>query len=163
MMRLLTIAAVLALAAGHVHAAGGDLIAAVKSRDVRAVQALLHQRTDPNAAETDGTTALHWAVQGDDLKTAELLITSGANAKATTRYGVTPLHLAVLGNHPEVVRALLAAGADPGIRDTEHDSDALGWAKFFLQHRGDTAEKRRRGQEIVDFLEATPRSRPARR
>jgi len=112
MMRLLTIAAVLALAAGHVHAAGGDLIAAVKSRDVRAVQALLHQRTDPNAAETDGTTALHWAVQGDDLKTAELLITSGANAKATTRYGVTPLHLAATNGNASMIERLLRAGAD---------------------------------------------------
>lgn len=41
------------------------------------------------------------------------------------------LHLAALGNHPEVARRLLAAGADPGIRDSMHDSDALGWAEFF--------------------------------
>jgi len=25
---------------------------------------------------------------------------------------------------------LLDAGADPGIHDTKHDSDALGWAEF---------------------------------
>ena len=66
---------------------------------------------------------------------------------------LTPLHLAVLGNHPDVTRALLAAGADPTIRDTEHDSDALGWAQFFLQHRGDSAEKRKRGHEIARLLE----------
>jgi hypothetical protein len=44
---------------------------------------------------------------------------------------VTPLHLAVLGDHPEIVRLLLAAGADPRIRDSKHDSDAIGWAQFF--------------------------------
>ena len=44
---------------------------------------------------------------------------------------VTPLHLAVLGNHAEVVRSLLQAGADPRIRDSKHDSDAMGWAEFF--------------------------------
>jgi hypothetical protein len=26
---------------------------------------------------------------------------------------------------------LPAAGADPAIRDSRHDSDALGWARFF--------------------------------
>jgi len=44
---------------------------------------------------------------------------------------VTPLHLAILGNHPEMVPVLLEAGADPAIRDSKHDSDALGWAEFF--------------------------------
>ena len=44
---------------------------------------------------------------------------------------LTPLHLAVLGGHEEVARILLAAGADPRIRDSKHDSDAIGWAQFF--------------------------------
>ena len=44
---------------------------------------------------------------------------------------VTALHLAVMANHPEVVRVLLENGADPTIRDSKHDSDALGWAEFF--------------------------------
>jgi ankyrin repeat protein len=44
---------------------------------------------------------------------------------------VTPLHLAVMQGHTEVVRVLLAAGADPRIRDSKHDSDAIGWAEFF--------------------------------
>lgn len=57
---------------------------------------------------------------------------------------VTPLHLAVMSDHPDVVRLLLAAGADPGIRDSKHDSDALGWAEFF--HR----------TEIVSLLTTRP-------
>lgn len=44
---------------------------------------------------------------------------------------LTPLHLAVLGNHVEVARLLLSAGADPTIRDSKHDADAVGWAEFF--------------------------------
>jgi hypothetical protein len=94
-----------------------------KSGNTAAVKWLLDNGADPN---------VRWSHWGDLL---------------------TPLHLAVLGNHLEVTRALLAAGADPTIRDTQHDSDALGWAKFFLQHRGDSAEKRRRGHEIVGLLE----------
>ena len=46
---------------------------------------------------------------------------------------VTALHLAVLGGHPHVARVLLDAGADPHIRDSKHDSDAIGWAEFFRQ------------------------------
>jgi hypothetical protein len=41
---------------------------------------------------------------------------------------VTPLHLAAAQGHAEVVRLLLAAGADPGIRDSKHHGDAVGWA-----------------------------------
>jgi ankyrin repeat protein len=44
---------------------------------------------------------------------------------------LTPLHLAALGGHPEVARLLLEGGADPRIRDSMHDGDALGWAEFF--------------------------------
>lgn len=44
---------------------------------------------------------------------------------------VTPLHLAVMQAHTEVVRVLLAAGADPRIRDSKHEADAIGWAEFF--------------------------------
>jgi hypothetical protein len=44
---------------------------------------------------------------------------------------VTPLHLAVLGGHADIVGLLLEAGADPRVRDSKHDSDAIGWAEFF--------------------------------
>ena len=44
---------------------------------------------------------------------------------------MTALHLGAAHGHAEVVRLLLDAGADPGIRDTKHDGDALGWAEFF--------------------------------
>lgn len=31
------------------------------------------------------------------------------------------------------MRLLLAAGADPTIRDSKHDGDAIGWAEYFRQ------------------------------
>jgi ankyrin repeat protein len=121
-------------------------------------------RQNPESVAREGV--LHLMAKSGHALAVKWLLEQGADPN--TRWShwndmLTPLHLAVLGNHPEVTRLLLAAGADPTIRDTEHNSDALGWAKFFLQHRGDSAEKRRRGQEIVGLLELAPLSRPPRR
>jgi hypothetical protein len=38
--------------------------------------------------------------------------------------------------HAEMVRLLPATGADPSIRDSMLDADAIGWAKFFQQPEG---------------------------
>ena len=39
--------------------------------------------------------------------------------------------MAAWSGSTEITRLLLAAGADPSIRDSEHDGDALGWAEHF--------------------------------
>ena len=85
-----------------------------------AAQAAIAQSVTPpvgaagvNAAEADGTTALHWAVRADDTSRVMQLLQAGASATASNRYGVTPLSLAALNGNVPVMRALLAAGADP--------------------------------------------------
>jgi ankyrin repeat protein len=141
---------------------GPTLLNSVAAGDWDAAEALLRQ--NPDAVAREGI--LHLMAKSGNTVAVEWLLEHGADPNARWSHWndlLTPLHLAVLGNHLEAARALLAGGADPTIRDTQHDSDALGWAKFFLQHRGDSAEKRRRGHEIVRLLELTPRSRPERR
>src|SRR3989454_12341903 len=96
-------------------AAGANLslVDATKQGDRAAVRALLHEHADPNAAELDGTTALHWAVQHDDIETVDLLLAAGANVNASNRYGVTPLMAACTNGNATIVEKLLAAGGDP--------------------------------------------------
>jgi ankyrin repeat protein len=77
-----------------------------------AVRALLCQPADVNAAQADGTTALHWAAYHDDLVAARQLIAAGADAKAANRYGVTPLSLACTNGSGPMVELLLKSGAD---------------------------------------------------
>jgi ankyrin repeat protein len=89
------------------------LIDAVKAQDAAAVRALLAQGADVNAAEADGSTALHWAAQRDNLEIANLLIAAGANVKAATRYNITPLSLACTNGDAALIGRLIDVGADP--------------------------------------------------
>jgi uncharacterized protein len=89
------------------------LAEALKAGDRKAVQALLKQGVDVNAAGPDGTTPLQWAVRGDDVDTVQMLLHAGANPKAANRYGVSPLSLAAGNGNAAMLEILLKAGADP--------------------------------------------------
>ncbi|HSP70474.1 MAG TPA: ankyrin repeat domain-containing protein [Bryobacteraceae bacterium] len=106
-MRIL---AVLLLACGLANAQIAD---AVQNRDTEALRSLLKQKSNVNAAQPDGTTALHWAAHWNDLEAVNLLLRAGANVKAANRYGATPLSEAAASGNPAIVEALLKAGADP--------------------------------------------------
>ena len=88
------------------------LIQAVKSQDVESVRVLLKQRVDVNAAQGDGSTALHWAADLDNLTIADGLLRAGARASAANDLGATPLYLACRNRSAAMVDRLLAAGAD---------------------------------------------------
>ena len=105
---------VLVLCTGLVGRAIGpsDVADAVMNGDAGTLRTLLQKKSDVNAPQADGTTALHWAVYRDDLTAADLLLTSGANVKAATREGVTPLAMASLYGSVPMVERLLKAGAD---------------------------------------------------
>jgi ankyrin len=112
MKRLIPLLAVFLIGAGR-----GDrpLVDAARNADRDAVRALLQKKVDVNAAEPDGTTALHWASYRDDVESADLLIRAGANANAANDLGATPLWTACLNGSAAMVRRLLQAGANPNL------------------------------------------------
>src|SRR3989441_1884747 len=108
-----------------VFAASADLADAVMKGNKAAVRSLLQKKADVNAAQSDGTTALHWAARLDDLETADLLIHSGANVSAATRGGATPLELAAVNGSAAMIEKLIKAGADVNARLTKYGDTAL--------------------------------------
>src|SRR5215217_7336377 len=87
-------AATLAGAIAMTVAAAGplSLIDAVKAGDVTTVRALLAKRADVAAADADGTTALHWAVENDNDALVAALLAAGAKPQTVTRHGIAPIH-----------------------------------------------------------------------
>src|SRR6266581_1399643 len=113
------------LSVASLGAAVSDVADAVMKGNKVAVRSLLQKKADVNAPQTDGTTALHWAVRLDDLETAELLIRSGANVSAATRAGATPLQLAATNGNAAMIEKLIKAGADPNAPLTKYGDAAL--------------------------------------
>jgi uncharacterized protein len=103
----------LCLSAVALSAAGSSEVAdAVMRGDRVAVEKLVEQHADVNAAQADGATALHWAVFRSDKEMVDVLLRAGANAKTANRDGATPLWLASINGDGPVIEALIKAGAD---------------------------------------------------
>jgi ankyrin repeat protein len=85
---------------------------AIMQGDKEAVKTLLGDRSRVNVPQSDGTTALDWAVRQNDLATADALIKAGADVKAVNRYGVTAINIAALNGNAAMIAKLLDAGAD---------------------------------------------------
>jgi ankyrin repeat protein len=137
----MTLAELDSAARGHRQANVGmmDVLAAVALRDWATASAVV-------AANRDliDRGALHLLSKRGDAAGVKWLLEHGANPNATWDHwdaNVTALHLAALSGATDVARVLLDAGADPRVRDSQHEGDALGWAHFFQR------------AEIVQLLE----------
>jgi ankyrin repeat protein len=83
---------------------------------------LLGQRTDPSAAEPDGTTALHLAIRRGDAQMVDALIRAGASVKATNRYGIAPVLVAATLGNAAILERVLEAGANPNTATPEGET-----------------------------------------
>lgn len=145
-------------------AAGAGPADAAERRDKEALRTLLKQRADVNAAQPDGTTALHWAAHWNDAEAVDLLLRAGANAKAVNRYGATPLSESATSGSAATIEALLRAGADPKTLTTKDGETVLMTAaragnidavKVLLKHGADVnARENYKGQTALMWAAA---------
>ncbi|MDZ7778905.1 MAG: ankyrin repeat domain-containing protein [Gemmatimonadota bacterium] len=136
--------------------------------DVEEVRSLLERGVDPNAAQGDGMTGLHWAAERGSVELASALIDAGAELDPRTRLGsYTPVHLAARGGHDGVLRLLLEGGASPSMPTTTGAVTPLHFAATsanpavavaLLEHGADPdAREERWGQTPLMFAAAAAR------
>jgi ankyrin repeat protein len=86
---------------------------AAREQNGALVKTLVAHHVDPNIAQGDGSTALHWAAHWDALDMARALLAAGAKAEVSTDQGLTPLSLAAFNGSAPMIDVLLKAGANP--------------------------------------------------
>jgi ankyrin repeat protein len=112
MRRSISSAALCLLLAAVCAAADSQLASAIKAGDRQHALAMIASGADVNAAQPDGTTALHWAVYRQDTELVRTLLAHGANPKVVNTFGSTPLAEAIKVTNLELVAMLLKGGAD---------------------------------------------------
>jgi uncharacterized protein len=97
---------------GSTAAAADDLAELIRAGNRTAALEQIRLGADVNAAQGDGTTALHWAVYKVDPELVALLLARGAKPDVRNQYGSSPLAEAVKLADAGLVDRLLNAGAD---------------------------------------------------
>jgi uncharacterized protein len=145
-----------------------SLLDAARSANGAAALAALDARADPNSADSDGTTALLWAVHNDDVALVKRLIAAGADVKVKNAYGATAMSEAAVVANVSVLEALLAAGADVDAPNAEGQtalmvvarSSNVAAAELLMGRGADVnAREKRKGQTALMW--AAAQSQPA--
>jgi len=119
----------------------------------------LVNKTNVEARDANGDTALHRAVETGMRRLTQALLAAGADPQARTRNGETALHLAALHPEPEFADLLLAAKADPRLQNADGESP-LHWAalsghivvaQHLLARGADARLKTGKGQTARDY------------
>ena len=85
-------------------------------------------KTDLDAGDAKGKTALHWASKEGHLAVVQFRVKVGADTEAKNQDGETSLHTASFSGHLAVVQTLVNHGADVAT-ETNYGRTALGVAR----------------------------------
>lgn len=105
----------------------GDLMHAVKERDVEHAKILLDRGANPDETNSEGRTVLILAINKSSPEMVQLLITAGADLDKRDADGVTPLMHAVVKN---IALLPLLIGNGASVLKTDRIGEtALDWAR----------------------------------
>jgi ankyrin repeat protein len=130
----------------------------VEAGDREAALAMIADGADVSAAQSDHTTALHWAAYHGAAELAAALLDAGANPDVVNDFGSMPLIEAVNVLDAELVGLLLARGADPNAANGDGETVLMtavragdaDLVKTLLDHGADVnAKERWRGQTAL--------------
>lgn len=102
---------------------------------VETVRVLLAAGADPDMADEEGVTPLHWCVivsarEGTPLlEVLQLLLRAGADVNRADKDGWTPLYSCVYYNCPQMIPPLLLAGARRDLRESTWGRTPLEYAE----------------------------------
>ena len=96
------------------------LMTACKKGNTTAINIIMNAGADPNIADNDGYTCLHYAADGDcSEKALQAMIGHGADVNATSKENGTALMTACSNGNAGAINILLNAGADSNIADID--------------------------------------------
>ena len=138
------------------------LIKASTKGDSLAIQKLIDEGADVNAADKKGYTPLIWAVHLNDSKIANILIEKGANINSRDINGYTPLLWAIDCGYLEIAMVLIEKGADINLADNNGTTPLIKacnyghieFAKILFGRNVDVLATDSSGQKASDYVNA---------
>ncbi|MDG1852380.1 MAG: ankyrin repeat domain-containing protein, partial [Gammaproteobacteria bacterium] len=86
---------------------------------------MIDQGADVNALQSDGTSALLYAIYQDDLELVTALVNAGADVNQRNEYGANTMSEAAMSGNTEILRVLLANGADANLANLEGETPLM--------------------------------------
>ncbi|MEO8314421.1 MAG: ankyrin repeat domain-containing protein [Pseudomonadota bacterium] len=111
--------------AGNTAAAvpAANLAEVARKQDWAAVQSMAKRPgAELNAVSTEGSTALHFAINAGEAAVVQALLAAGADITTRNLAGVSPLQLAITSGDTPITKMLLAKGADAKARDEANET-----------------------------------------
>lgn len=111
--------------AGSTALAHGNLADVVAGNKRDHALEMIAEGTDVNAAQSDGTTALLYAIHQGDRELVEALVAAGADVNKRNDYGASTMSEAAMTGDLDILSILLDHGADPDLGNLEGETPLM--------------------------------------
>ena len=85
---------------------GSALMAAIYAGQIELAKLLVRKGSNPNIADLNGTTALHYAVRLEDEELVKLLLSKGAKSNVKNSSNQSPMDIAVIKKNKQLIEIL---------------------------------------------------------